>query len=203
MNSGEARVNVGVIFYSRTNKVKPTFYDIHDYRYDILDILDEIQCGTLKRCGSGVRYHVLSAYRNEDRCRSYLFRFGDIWYLSEYDNGIPDIQTCYSGFNYSGRKIIDVRYDNPYKASVDVEAIFNMSGRVKPAAFWWEDGTFYDIDFVGVGERAASLKAGIIGQRYPIRVRGRETFLFRDDDLWFMERKGNHRILDVHGREVV
>jgi len=183
--------------------VKPTFYDIQDYRYDILDILDEIQCGTLKRRGSGVRYHVLSAYGNEDYRRPYLFRFGDVWYLSEYDNGVPDIQTHYSGFNYSGRKIIDARYDNPYKASVDVEAIFSTSGHVKPLAFWWEDGTFYDIDFVGAEERAASLKGGIIGQRYPIRVRDRETYLFRDDDLWFMERKGNHRILDVHGREVI
>jgi len=75
------------------------------------------------------------------------------------------------------------------------------SDNVKPTAFWWEDGTFYSIDFVGVVECAVSFKAE--GQRYPVRVRDRATHLFRDGDIWVAECKGNHRILDVHGWEVV
>jgi len=36
---------------------------------------------------------------------------------------------------------------------------------------------------------AASLKAGGAGTRYTVRIRGRQTYLFREEDRWFVERR--------------
>lgn len=79
---------------------------------------------------------------------------------------------------------------NP-KVLVPVLAEFDTDGALKPISFVWEDGTRYTIDKVLDVRRAASLKAGGAGLRYTCVVRGRETYLFREEDRWFMERKGS------------
>lgn len=79
---------------------------------------------------------------------------------------------------------------NPYKIYVNVCAEFNADGSLIPLSFVWENGTRYTIDRVTDVRLAASLKAGGIGMRYTCRVRGRLTYLFLDDNRWFMERKG-------------
>jgi hypothetical protein len=61
---------------------------------------------------------------------------------------------------------------------------------VEPVAFVWEDGTRYKVDSVIDMRRAASLKAGGVGMRYTVNVRGKETFMFLEEDRWFMEREG-------------
>lgn len=81
-------------------------------------------------------------------------------------------------------------YKNPNKVYVDVVAQFGRSGLIMPLSFVWEDGAEYEVDQVLEIRRAASLKAGGVGMRYTCRVRGRQTFLFLEDDRWFMERKG-------------
>lgn len=194
----ETAVDVGALF-RRENRVKPLFFLLDDTQYEISRILEETHGETLKKRGAGIRYKIQVIYENHAG-ESFLFRIGDLWYLAGQYDVIPNIQTRHTGMNFSGRKIIDSRYNNPYKVEVDVVAICRRGGKVEPYAFWWEDGTEYQIDRILSQERAVSLKAGIVGMRYTIRVRGRETYLFRDDDLWFMERKGQYRVLDVHGR---
>jgi hypothetical protein len=84
------------------------------------------------------------------------------------------------------------------KAYVEVTASFDQEGRLWPQEIIWEDGRRYTIDKVVELRQAASLKAGGQGDRYTIRVGGRETYLFfeRSCELtgshlgrWFVERR--------------
>jgi len=82
------------------------------------------------------------------------------------------------------------RYQNENKVYVKVAALFHSDGRLQPVAFWWEDGRRYVIDRILDVCRAASLKAGGIGIRYTCMVHGKETYLYFEEDRWFLERKG-------------
>lgn len=75
------------------------------------------------------------------------------------------------------------------KAYVCVLAKFDESGGVVPLKIRWEDGRVFLIDRVLDQRRAASLKAGGSGQRFTVQVEGKTTYLWRDDDRWFVERK--------------
>ncbi len=77
------------------------------------------------------------------------------------------------------------------KVIVPVFAMFDTEGKLTPVSFVWEDGTQYTIDKVIDVRRAASLKAGGMGIRYTCMVRGRQTYLFLEEDRWFMERKSS------------
>ncbi len=85
--------------------------------------------------------------------------------------------------------MIERRYENKYKVYVKVEAIYFPNGQIEPVAFWWESGRRYEIDSVVDVCRAVSLKAGGIGTRYTCMVKGHQTFLWLEEDRWFMERK--------------
>ena len=85
--------------------------------------------------------------------------------------------------------MIERRYTNESKVYVKVDALFFPDGRLLPVAFWWENARRYSIDQVTDVCRAASLKAGGVGIRYTCMVHGRQTYLFYEEDRWFMERK--------------
>ncbi|MCL2126567.1 MAG: hypothetical protein FWH33_11375 [Oscillospiraceae bacterium] len=80
-----------------------------------------------------------------------------------------------------------------YKVYVEVCENRLRDGKVIPLTFVWEDGNRYEVDRVIDVRPAASLKAGGAGLRYTVRVRGRETFMFLEEDggvsKWFMERR--------------
>lgn len=78
---------------------------------------------------------------------------------------------------------------NNAKVYVAVEAHFAPDGRLTPTAVIWEDSTRYEIDRVLDIRRAASLKAGGTGLRYRIRIGHTETFLFLEENRWFVERR--------------
>ncbi len=83
-------------------------------------------------------------------------------------------------------------YESEYKAYVRVQAMFYPDGRPPvPTTMWWEDDTQYTIDQVGEIRRAASTKAGGLGIRYACMIRGKQVFLFFEDECqrWFVERK--------------
>lgn len=80
-------------------------------------------------------------------------------------------------------------YENPQKVYVDVLAAFSRDGKLRPLVLKWEDGRRYSIDRVIDVRRAASLKAGGIGIRYTCMVQGKQTYLFFEEDRWFVERK--------------
>ncbi len=81
---------------------------------------------------------------------------------------------------------------------VPVRAVFDADGRMMPTEILWEDGRRFPIDRVLDVRPAAAMKAGGQGDRYTIRVNGRQSYLFFErsekttGDLlgrWFVERK--------------
>ncbi len=88
--------------------------------------------------------------------------------------------------------------DKPIKVYVHVTASFDEYGKMKPISFVWEDGQKYVIEKVLDCKPAAAMRAGGQGDRFTIRVNGREKYLFFErctrvsgDVLgkWFLERK--------------
>lgn len=77
------------------------------------------------------------------------------------------------------------------KVYVNVNADHMADGRVIPKSFEWEDGRRYEIDRVIEVRRAASLKAGGIGDRYTVMVCGKQTYMWLEDGggRFFMEGK--------------
>lgn len=73
------------------------------------------------------------------------------------------------------------------KVIVEVIARFTKDGQKIPLTVTWENGRRYDIDKVTDICRAASLKAGGQGMRYRCRICGHETYLWLEDDKWFVE----------------
>ena len=76
------------------------------------------------------------------------------------------------------------------KAYVGVEAYFSPEGKILPRCVEWEDGRRYAVDQVVDIRPAASLRAGGAGMRYTVRIGQQETFIFLEENRWFVERKG-------------
>lgn len=75
------------------------------------------------------------------------------------------------------------------KVIVEVIARFTRDGAKIPLTVKLEDGRSFDIDKVTDIRRAASLKAGGQGTRYRCRISGKETYLWLEEDKWFVEGK--------------
>lgn len=84
------------------------------------------------------------------------------------------------------------------KVYVKVVVSFDADGTMIPLSLTWEDGTEYLIDRVLDIRQASAMKAGSGGDRYTIRVQGRESYLFFERNCsvkgnnigrWFVERK--------------
>lgn len=73
------------------------------------------------------------------------------------------------------------------KVFVEVIAKFTKDGQKIPLTVTWEDGRKFNIDKVTDMRRAASLKAGGQGIRYECRINGHETYLWLEEDKWFVE----------------
>ncbi|MEA5060541.1 hypothetical protein SDC9_171973 [bioreactor metagenome] len=76
------------------------------------------------------------------------------------------------------------------KVYVAVKAQFKPDGKLLPFSITWEDGKEFEIDRIMDVRRAASLKAGGAGIRYTVEILGRLTYLFLEEDRWFVERRG-------------
>ena len=183
-------------YFCKDGRVLPkafTWSNGYRYRVRILDV----QAGAMrKNVGCGTQYHIEAGGK-----KSFLFRFGDIWEMSFQDDigAMPDTHLRYDVPD--DVPTLDQRYDNPYKAQVEVFAHCGSLAYVEPVYFLWEDGRRFAVDDItGEVEKNHSAKAGIVGLCYPILVCGKKAMLYRSGDLWFMERKGNARVLDVHGR---
>ena len=75
------------------------------------------------------------------------------------------------------------------KAYVKVYAAFEKDGSIIPETIFWEDGTVYQIDRITNVCNAASLKAGGAGIRYTCRIKNTLTYLFLENNRWFVEAK--------------
>ena len=87
---------------------------------------------------------------------------------------------------------------NSLKVYVPVDVAFREDGKMVPHVITWEDGTKYEIDRVIDVRQAAARKAGGQGDRYTIRIGGKESYLFFErcaaqsgDKIgrWFVERR--------------
>lgn len=76
-----------------------------------------------------------------------------------------------------------------YKTYVGVTVYFSPIGQLTPLSIEWEDGRSFEIDEITNVCRAASTKAGGAGIRYTIRIGQTTTYLFLEEDKWFVERK--------------
>ena len=81
-----------------------------------------------------------------------------------------------------------------HKAVVKVLVIIATDRTKTPVSLTFEDGKEYSIDRVcSCGRRrAAATKVGGTGIRYTIMIGGRQTYLFEDEDQWFVEAKNLH-----------
>ncbi|MDL2238345.1 hypothetical protein LJC56_11075 [Christensenellaceae bacterium OttesenSCG-928-K19] len=79
---------------------------------------------------------------------------------------------------------------NDAKVYVDVLVNHMKNGKIIPLCIRWEDGEKYRIDQILDVIRAASTKAGGTGIRYTIRIGNTTSFLFLEEDKWFVERRG-------------
>ncbi len=75
------------------------------------------------------------------------------------------------------------------KVYVKVNADFATDGSLRPRSITWTDEHKYEITRVVQCIRAASTKVGGCGIRYTVVIEGRERYLFRDEDKWFVEAK--------------
>ena len=73
------------------------------------------------------------------------------------------------------------------KMFVGVTTEWTAEGKIITTIIKWEDGRKFAVDRILDVRPAASLKVGGSGIRYTIRVRGKETFLFREQYRWFVE----------------
>lgn len=80
------------------------------------------------------------------------------------------------------------------KVYVDVQARFTPDGQVLPCAITWLDDRVYEIDRVMDVRRAASRKVGGHGIRYTCRIQGKQTYLYREEDRWFVEAKDGESV---------
>jgi hypothetical protein len=76
------------------------------------------------------------------------------------------------------------------KVYLTVLAEHRRDGTVLPRAFYWVDGQKYEIDRVRDAKPCAATKAGGHGIRYAVAINGRERYLFREGDRWFVEYDG-------------
>lgn len=75
------------------------------------------------------------------------------------------------------------------KAHVSVNVDVDESGELHPRLIRWCNGTVYPIDQILYKCRAASKKVNGGGIRYTVVIRGKESFLFKEGDKWFVEQK--------------
>ena len=76
------------------------------------------------------------------------------------------------------------------KVYVSVNLDVDTDGQIRPRYIRWEDGRVYEIDRLKQRICAASTKVGGCGIRYTVMICGKETYLFNEDNRWFVEGKG-------------
>ena len=75
------------------------------------------------------------------------------------------------------------------KKYVDMIVRYTEDGQIIPLAVRWSPDQLYEIDRVLDVQRAASRKAGGAGIRYTCRIRGKEKYIWLEEDRWFVDAK--------------
>ena len=75
------------------------------------------------------------------------------------------------------------------KKYVDMIVRYTEDGQIIPLAVRWSPDQLYEIDRVLDVQRAASLWAGGTGIRYLCRIKGRERYIWLEENKWFVDVK--------------
>lgn len=75
------------------------------------------------------------------------------------------------------------------KRYVSVNLDVGEDGTLYPRFVRWENNKVYMVEQILYKCRAASKKVYGEGIRYTVLIRGREAYLFREGDKWFVEAK--------------
>lgn len=75
------------------------------------------------------------------------------------------------------------------KAYVSVNLDVDEEGVIYPRFIRWPNGRLFQIDQLMYKCRAASSKVSGGGIRYTVKIQGKETFLYHEDNKWFVEAK--------------
>ena len=73
------------------------------------------------------------------------------------------------------------------KAYVSVNLDVDKEGVFYPRLIRWDNGLVFQIEQILYKCRASSKKVGGGGIRYTVMIKGKETFLFRVGEKWFVE----------------
>ena len=73
------------------------------------------------------------------------------------------------------------------KVYVSVNLDVDKEGVFYPRLIRWDNGLVFQIEQILYKCRASSKKVGGGGIRYTVMIKGKETFLFREGEKWFVE----------------
>lgn len=72
------------------------------------------------------------------------------------------------------------------RVDVEVMAKYQLDGKIIPVSVKWDDGRTFEIDQVLDIRPAASTKVGGAGIRYSVRIGRTRTYLFLEENNWFV-----------------
>lgn len=78
---------------------------------------------------------------------------------------------------------------NRKKKYVSVITEFSTDGEIRPKEVIWSDSERFEIDRILDVRPCASLKVGGAGIRYTCRIQNTVTYLFLEENRWFVEAK--------------
>ena len=75
------------------------------------------------------------------------------------------------------------------KRYVPVQVRFDTEGNMRPMVIEFGEGQTYAVDRVTDKRRAACQRVGGVGIRYTCMIQGKETYLWFEENRWFVEAK--------------
>lgn len=75
------------------------------------------------------------------------------------------------------------------KKYVPVLVHFDQDGKMSPVMIEFDEGQTYEIDKVVDVRRAACQSVGGVGDRYTVRIQGRDSYLWFEKGRWFVAAK--------------
>ena len=79
--------------------------------------------------------------------------------------------------------------DRRTKKYIPVVVRFETDGRLRPLVVEFDEAHKYPVDKVLDVRRAACQRVGGVGDRYTCQINGRETYLWLEKGIWFVEAK--------------
>lgn len=77
----------------------------------------------------------------------------------------------------------------PRKTYVTVLVEIDKEGKKTPKEIVWKDGQHFEVTRVFSVARRAAMKVGGMGIRYEIEVNAHRTYVWEEEDRWFVEEK--------------